>query len=301
MRFHRIKQVVKYGWQHAGEISEDAFDGKNRISLFFDIFGCYRKYGMWSNQYLKERFWELKKDQRATIGDKYCEANQKKELWLKDFYDNRKFLAKWSKYEIETSASNREKRDAEYTRRYSMGKDCHVEYGVEFSRQHHLPGTISIGNRCLFAKKIFIDYSGEVIIEDNVKIASGVIIESHSHTYDGFYTNSNLTKKTIPKKLVIEDSAVIGANTIILETCGKIGRGARIGAGTVIRCDIPPYAVVTGNPAKIVGFVFSPSILEEYEEEFYQSEERISIDEYEANYKKYYLDRLTTIKGYISL
>ena len=56
MNSHRIKQVAKYGWLHAGQISQEAFDGKKRMSLFFDILGCYRKYKMWSNQYLKERF-----------------------------------------------------------------------------------------------------------------------------------------------------------------------------------------------------------------------------------------------------
>ena len=168
-KFHRLKQVTKYGWQHAGQISQEAFDGKKRTSLFFDILGCYRKYKMWSNQYLKERFWELDKVERDKIGKKYREENLKKEAWVKDFFDNRAFLSKWSNYKIEASAKKREKRTEAYRKHYSMGSGCSVEYGVEFSRQHHLAGSLTIGNHVLFAKNVFIDYSGDVIIDDNVK------------------------------------------------------------------------------------------------------------------------------------
>lgn len=298
-QFHRLRQVVKYGWQHAGQISQDTFDGKKRMSLFFDIFGCYRKYGMWSNQYLKEKFWELGKEQREVVGSKYHEANQKREAWVKDFYENREFYIKYGniKYEKE---SLRAKRNEAYTKRYHAGKNLFVENDVNICRQHYLDGTISIGDNVLLAKHVFIDYTGDVNIGDHVKIANGVNIESHSHTANGLSTDS-ASKTTVPTKIVIENWVSIGAHSIILETCNRIGRGARIGAGTVVRTDIPPYAIVTGNPAKIVGFVFSPSILEEFEEEKFQPVDRISIEEYEKNYKKYYLDRINNIKEFISL
>ena len=156
---HRIRQVVKYGWQHAGVIRDREMAGgaKSRLSLFCDIMSCYQRYGMWSNQYVKERFWELSEQDRDTIGSKYREANKTREAWVKDFYENRKFLSKWSKYEIEASPQKRERRNEAYTQHFKMGKDCVVEYGVEFSRQHHLSGTLKIGNHITFAKKVFID------------------------------------------------------------------------------------------------------------------------------------------------
>lgn len=296
---HRLRQVVKYGWQHAGQISQEAFEGKKRFFLFLDIFGSYNKYGMWSNQYLKERMWEKDKAVRDSIGNTYKEVNLKREEWVKDFYANRRFYIKYGdiKYEKELL---REKRNQAYTKRYHAGKNLFVENNVNISRQHYLNGTISIGDNVLLAKNVFIDYTGNVKIGDHVKIANGVNIESHSHTSNGLSTDS-ASKTTVPTKIVIEDWVSIGAHTIILETCNRIGRGARIGAGTVVRTDIPPYAIVTGNPAKIVGFVFSPSILEEFEEEKFQPEERISIEEYEKTYKKYYLDRINNIKEFISL
>lgn len=248
-KFHRIRQVAKYGWQHAGQISQEAFGGKKRLSLFWDIFSCYRKYDMWSNQYLKERFWELDKSQRASIGQTYHEANLKREAWVKDFYANRKFLAKWSKYEIESSARKREKRNAAYTKHYSMGKGCAVEYGVEFSRQHHLPGTITIGNRCLFAKKVFIDYSGEVVIDDKVKMGAGVTIESHHRDIEALRQGKDVN---IPTKLHICEGAYIGTHSIILDSCDYIGKNARIGAGAVVTKDVPDNVLVAGVPAKVL-------------------------------------------------
>lgn len=298
--YNRIKNLWKYGKIHAAQIVAEHPEEKQSV-IFRDILRCYFKYRLFSNQYKKEKFWTLSEEQRDIIGKKNKEIYYNKERWLDDTFQNNRFLNKWKRYKYEKSGYWQSRRISAYRKKYNIGKNCHIGHDVIIERHHYLWGTLKIGDNCLLAKHVYIDYSGEVIIEDNVKIANGVIIESHSHTSEGLFTNSALIKKTIPKKIVIEDSVVIGAKTIILETCGKVGRGARIGAGCVIRCEIPPYAVVTGNPAKIVGFVFSPSILEEYEENFYPLEKRISIEEYEANYKKYYLDRLLTIKDHISL
>lgn len=246
---YRLKQVFKYGWHHAGEIKSKEAVEQSRIVLFCDIFRCYFRYGMWSNQYLKERFWELDKSKRNEIGEIYREKNREKELWVDDFYKNRKFLAKWSRYEIETSATKREKRNLAYKEQYKMGDGCMVEYGVELSRQHHLPGSIKIGNHVLLAKHVFIDYSGEVIIDDNVKIAAGVSMESHHRDLEAYQQGKDVN---IPTKLYICEGAYVGTHAIILDTCNYIGKHARIGAGAVVVKDIPDYAVAVGVPAKVV-------------------------------------------------
>lgn len=51
---------------------------------------------------------------------------------------------------------------------------------------------------------------------------------------------------------IIEDDVVIGPNVCIIGAI-KIGRGAVIGAGAVVVRDVPPRAVVAGNPAKVIG------------------------------------------------
>lgn len=248
-KLHRVRQVVRYGWQHAGQISREAFEGKRRISLFFDIFGCYSRYGMWSNQYFKEKFWELGKEQRRSIGAKYHEANLKKEAWLKDFYENRDFYIKYGnvKYEKE---SLRAKRNEAYTKRYNAGRNLFVENDVNISRQHYMDGSISIGDNVLLAKHVFIDYSGEVIIKNNIQLTNGVIIETHHHP---FHSDPSLSRDIVePTRLVIEDGAVVGSRAIILSSCHYIGKNARIGAGAVVTKDVPDNALAVGVPAKVV-------------------------------------------------
>lgn len=248
-KLHRLRQVAKYGWQHAGQISQEVFGGKKRMAVFFDIFGCYRKYGMWSNQYLNERMWELDKSKRESVGYTYNEANEKREDWLKDFYANRKFYMKYGdiKYEKE---SLRAKRNEAYAKRYNAGKNILVEHDVNISRQHYLDGTISIGDDVLLAKHVFIDYSGSVVIKDNVQLTNGVIIETHHHPFHSdFHCSRDLV---VPSSLLIEEGSVIGSRAIILASCHYIGKHARVGAGAVVTKDVPDYAVVVGVPAKVV-------------------------------------------------
>lgn len=290
--FHRLRQVLKYGWQHAGQVSQEAFGGKKQLPLFLDIFGCFRKYGMWSNQYLKERFWELGKEQREVVGSKYHEANQKREAWVKDFYENREFYIKYGniKYEKE---SLRAKRNEAYTKRYHAGKNLFVENDVNISRQHYLDGTITIGDNVLLAKHVFIDYSGEVIIHDDVALANGVIIESHTHPIE----KKGATPE--PGRLEIERGVKILSGSYIADTCHFIGRYARIGAGTYIRGNVLPYSIMIGNPAKLVGFMYSPEEVVEFEKAIFPESERTNLEKYKQDYKKYYIDRRKEIKSFL--
>ena len=72
-----------------------------------------------------------------------------------------------------------------------------------------------------------------------------------------------------------------------------------ISAGSVVRRAVPPYAIVMGNPARVVGFRYPPAVIAEFEEENYPEEERIPIEVLEDNYKKYYLSNLSEIKSYL--
>jgi hypothetical protein len=63
-----------------------------------------------------------------------------------------------------------------------------------------------------------------------------------------------------PRPLHVGDDAWIGANALILPGCGRIGRGAVIGAGSVVTRDVPDFAVVAGNPARVIRERFSPEL-----------------------------------------
>ena len=105
------------------------------------------------------------------------------------------------------------------------------------------------GDHVLFAKNVFIDYSGFVTIENNVKIAAGVSIESHHRDLEAKEKGLDVN---IPTRLLIREGAYIGTHAIILDTCNYIGKNARIGAGAVVTKDVPDYATVVGVPAKVV-------------------------------------------------
>lgn len=250
MNIKRIKQVAVYGWKHAGQAMEIEKKGFFfRVKLFIDMLYCYNVYKMWSNQYLNERFWALSNSQRIEVGVDYKIKGKIRDDWQRDFQENRKFLYKYTsrKYEL---PHLREKRNKVYAKRFNMGKGGLVEYNVEISRQHYLNGTISIGENVLLAKNVFIDYSGKVVIEDNVQLTNGVIIETHEHLFHSDYKKSRT--EINPTQLLVCEGAVIGSHAIILASCHYIGKHARIGAGAVVTKDVPDYATVIGVPAKVI-------------------------------------------------
>ena len=293
MDFRRLKMVFKYGWKDAAIISQET--GQRRIRLFMDILSCFKKYFVYSNQYRKEKLYSIQGEERKNICLKLQKENIKRVQWLDEFYDNYKFLNKWSSLKYERSADSQIKKWAAYTKRYGFGENCVIGHDVLLVRHHYLEGTISVGKNVLMAKHTFIDYSGELIIHDNVDIANGVIIETHTHQLE---KNS---KEAIPSRLEICDNVKILTRAYIADTCHYIGRGARIGAGAYVRNNIPAYAIVMGNPAKIIGFTFSPEEMVAFEEKKYAENERTSPEEYAQYYEKYFWNRLKEIKPFMKL
>jgi acetyltransferase-like isoleucine patch superfamily enzyme len=66
--------------------------------------------------------------------------------------------------------------------------------------------------------------------------------------------------------LTIEDDVWIGHNVVILSGCRRIGRGAVIGAGSIVTRDVDRYAVVVGNPARKLKDRFEPELVAAIEE-----------------------------------
>lgn len=66
----RIRQVIKYGWVHS-KLENGDIGLLNRIKIFLDILYCYRHYKMWSNEYIKEKFYLLPQEERDRIGIEY--------------------------------------------------------------------------------------------------------------------------------------------------------------------------------------------------------------------------------------
>lgn len=294
MDYRRLKNVFLYGWGDTAVISEET--GRNRIGLFIDMLSCFLKYYVFGYQYKKEKLYNIHGDERKDICLKLKKRNTEQIQWQNEFYDNYKFLNKWSSLKYEQSADLQKKKWAAYTQRYGFGKNCVIGHDVLLVRHHHLNGTISVGDNVLMAKHTFIDYSGELIIHDNVSIANGVIIETHTH-----YIERGRGGGAIQSRLEIGENVHILSCAYIADTCHSIGRYARIGAGTYVRSNIPPYAIVIGNPAKIIGFLYSPEEMVEFEKDKYPENERTPLDKFTQYYEKYFRSRSREIKSFIKL
>ena len=120
-----------------------------------------------------------------------------------------------------------------------------------------------IGSDCNICAHTLIE--NDVVIGDKVTIKSGVYIWDGTiignNVFIGpcaTFTNDKMPRsKVYPDKfsrITIEDHASIGANATLLPGI-TIGKHAMVGAGAVVTNDVPAYAVVVGNPAKIIKYI----------------------------------------------
>ena len=256
MDIRRIKQVFKYGWRHAGEIAKS--EGINRHKIFIDILYCYFHYNVWSNQYKKEKLYSLKKEQKRDICIIYQTENTRRDKWVKEFFDNYKFLKRWSSLRYETSAKKQEKRRKAYKKRYDIGNNCFIGYGVIIHKHHYSIKDIIIGDYCQFSENANIDYTGGLIIGNGVGILDGVKILTHGHDYLGMKKEKDIlknSKRAFLSPLEIRDNVTIGSHAIIMPGVHYIGKNSMISAGSVVTKRIPDNVIVAGNPAKIIGSI----------------------------------------------
>ncbi len=127
---------------------------------------------------------------------------------------------------------------------------------------HILPGA-QIGEDCNICDHTFIE--NDVIIGDRVTIKCGVQVWDGIRLEDDVFVgpNATFTNDKLPRSGVrhkpaaitmVKAGASIGANSTIVPGI-TIGSHAMVGAGAVVTRDVPPWAIVTGNPARISGYV----------------------------------------------
>lgn len=109
---------------------------------------------------------------------------------------------------------------------------------------------LRIGDGSWIGQQCFFHAAGGIEIGANVGVGPGVRILTSTHREEGRAV-SILHAAIETAKVTIEDDADIGVGAILLPGV-TIGRGAQVGAGSVVTRDVPPYSVVAGNPARIL-------------------------------------------------
>ena len=150
-----------------------------------------------------------------------------------------------------------------YVHPQGLCESPHVGEGTRVWAFAHVLPEARIGRDCNICDHVFVE--NDVVIGDRVTVKCGVQLWDGMRVENDVFIGPNATFANDPfprsrqrpahftPTLLVEGSSV-GANATILPGV-TIGRGAMVGAGAVVTRDVPPYAIVVGNPARISGYV----------------------------------------------
>ena len=157
--------------------------------------------------------------------------------------------------------------EQKYFKHESAYVDDNVEIGEGTKIWHfsHVQSGAKLGKSCVLGQNVNIGSNvtigNYVKIQNNVSVYEGVILEDYVFCGPSMvFTNISDPRSKYPqvgakfyKKTLVKEGASLGANSTIV--CGHtIGRFAFVGAGAVVTKDIPDFALVVGNPARIAGW-----------------------------------------------
>lgn len=133
-----------------------------------------------------------------------------------------------------------------YPKSIRVGDHCVIGYGANLTSELST-GECLIEDHVQISDQVKIDFTGRLTIEKNTLISSHARIWTHDHGYE---------PRSQPNghELIIEENVWIGFGTVVLPRVLKIGRGAIIGAGSVVTKPVPAWAVLAGNPAIVTSY-----------------------------------------------
>ena len=145
-----------------------------------------------------------------------------------------------------------------------VDEGCRIGKGTKIWHFSHVMSGCTIGEDCNIGQNVVI--SPDVVlgrnckIQNNVSVYTGVRCEDDVFLGPGVvFTNvlnprSAVSRKAEYRETIIERGASVGANATIV--CGhRLGAYCLIGAGSVVTKDVPPFALMVGNPARRIGWV----------------------------------------------
>lgn len=136
----------------------------------------------------------------------------------------------------------------------------------------------------------FISNKGKLILGKYSVLASGCTLIPEYHKLIVGIPFSTLANNHIGDKvgdIIIKEDCWLGANSIVIGN-RVIGRGAVVGAGSIVTKNVPPYAVVAGSPARIIAVKFSKENIKKHEEVLYSPNERMTKEEIDELFKNIY-------------
>ncbi len=145
-----------------------------------------------------------------------------------------------------------------------VDEPCEIGKGTKIWHFSHIMQNSKIGKKCNIGQNVVVSpdvvLGNNVKIQNNVSVYTGVICEDDVFLGPSMvFTNvvnprSHVIRKDEYKQTLMKQGSSVGANAVII--CGNnIGRFSFIGAGAVVTKNVPDYALVVGNPAKIVGWM----------------------------------------------
>lgn len=145
----------------------------------------------------------------------------------------------------------------------------------DFARIGRRSTIMTMGNSRFIMKHGCLTAEGLVVVTSNHRQHIGQFLQGNND--DNEY-----------KDIIVEEDVWIGINVTLLAGA-HIGRGAIIGACSVVTKEIPPYAVAVGNPAKVIKFKWSIDDILKHESMLYSQNERFTREELEEHRKLFKL------------
>lgn len=131
-----------------------------------------------------------------------------------------------------------------------IGNDLRVSFYDEFAQVKMNP-YLQLGNRTYIGNHFTALCADKIIIEDDVLIASYVMITTENHGMDPENELVYGKQPLMTKPVVIESGAWIGEKVSIMPGV-TIGKKAIIGTNSVVTRSVPPYSIAVGNPARVI-------------------------------------------------
>lgn len=129
----------------------------------------------------------------------------------------------------------------------TVGKDVNVENGVWFGsgRDIEIGDQSGLGTGCIVM--------GPLTIGANVMMGPRCLLISNSHKTNDLSRPMTQQESAPARRIVIDDDVWIGAHCVVLPGV-HVHTGAILGAGSIVTHDVPAYAIVGGNPARVLGY-----------------------------------------------